>query len=303
MSNINVEIAICTWNRAKLLEQTLMSLVPVCLNSTTRPKIILVDNNSTDCTPNVIEKFNDQLNLETHFESKQGHTYARNRVIEVAKGDLLIWIDDDVIVSPNWLSSYVDAAKQIDFDFWGGPIRPVFENGRPAWIAEHWKILKGCFAARDLGTTEFQLTQTQLPYGANFAIRTELQKSHPFLVKLGRSGEQVIGEDELHLMRTLIQNGHKGQWLPNATVEHLIDPSRTDERYIARYFEGQGITLASKNEGWTTNTEDLRREFRHQHRCYLLKRYLAPSKVWLSHLIRSSLAKGQWKYLVDHGTE
>ena len=84
----------------------------------------MVDNGSTDHTQQVLERFESQnFPIQTIEEPRQGHSICRNRAIEAANGDFLIWTDDDVVVSQNWLVSYAAAFSQRpDVSFWGGPI-------------------------------------------------------------------------------------------------------------------------------------------------------------------------------------
>ena len=291
-----VEIAICTWNRSELLSKTLQRISNVSKNWSTVAvwRILLVDNNSTDRTPELATSFAKRMDLKYVFEDTQGHVHARNKAVDESAGDLLLWTDDDVLVNDTWLPSYVSAAKaQPDVTFWGGNIRPVFLNRQPEWIRQNWDIVKGCFAERDLGAEAFSFDKQTLPYGANFAIRTQIQKSNRYDDSLGRNEIAVVGEDELELFRKLIDLGHTGKWVPDSNVEHMIDSPRATPEFIARYFEGQGRSLVAKGEPWTSDLQKLKKEAEHELLWFRMKRHFSRSQVWVSHLVRGSLAKGQ----------
>ena len=151
----SVAIAICTWNRASLLGDTLESFSSLKIPHGINLTFIIVDNNSNDDTQAVIETFSrseiSTFATVTHLtEKKQGHTFARNRAIQVCDADLIVWTDDDVLVSTSWISKYVDAAnQQTKVAFWGGAIEPFFPAGKPKWIQKNWSKLAGCFAGRD----------------------------------------------------------------------------------------------------------------------------------------------------------
>jgi glycosyltransferase involved in cell wall biosynthesis len=296
----NVDIAVCTWNREALLAQTLGSFANLIVPETIELQVLIVDNNSTDQTDQVIAKFQSspfgsKHNVVSLYETRQGHTYSRNRAIASASGDLLLWTDDDVIVAPDWVDKYVRAANSNPgVSFWGSVIKPTFEKQVPAWIEQNWETLKGCFADRGLGDQHVEFSTSQLPYGANFAIRTAVQKQFPFDCDLGRRGDQVLGEDELDLMRRLLAEGHRGVWVPNAVVEHLIPPERATEKFVYEYFIGQGQALVAKGQPWHHDAKRLKREATVERLKYLAKRNLAASPVWVGHLIRSALAKGQF---------
>jgi glycosyltransferase involved in cell wall biosynthesis len=303
MSIRTVDIAICTWNRARLLSRTLESLSRLNIPDGVQLSVILVDNNSTDETLEVVETFGQtEFAKRVRFvflkETQQGHTFARNRSIEQSTGDLILWTDDDVLVCDDWVAKYVAAADgQPEMCFWGSQIEPCFEAGKPKWIQENWHKLSGCFAARDLGNEFLDFSAERLPYGANFAVRGDVQRAHKFDSKLGRRAGEVLGEDELELMRRLLQSGHSGRWLPGAKVQHLISADRTSTKYVYDYFVGQGRKLAIKGEPWHTESNRMRNEARSEYRKYWLKRFFVGSDQWCSHLLRSALAYGQWQVL------
>ena len=299
----SVDIAICTWNRARLLSRTLESVSRLVVPEGVELSVIVVDNNSTDDTQEVATRFRQTpfaagRGVVCVLESKQGHAFARNRAIAESTGDLVLWTDDDVLVGEDWVANYVQSAsEQPDVCFWGSAIVPRFEAGKPKWIEQNWSKLSGCFAARDLGEKSIQFTADRLPYGANFAVRGEVQRANVFDAQLGRQGDEVLGEDELDLMRRLIQAGHRGRWLPSAPVEHLIPSERSSTKYVYDYFVGQGRRLALKGEAWHGDKDRMRAEARSEYARFWVKRFFVDSDQWCSHLIRSALAFGQWQVL------
>ena len=117
-----VDIAICTWNRAGLLGRTLESVSNLRVPSDIKLSVVIIDNRSTDETQSVIDAFAGsdfgQANqIVSAIENQQGHTFARNRAIQSCQGDLIVWTDDDVLVHPDWIEKYVDAARQQTFSF------------------------------------------------------------------------------------------------------------------------------------------------------------------------------------------
>ena len=293
-----VDIAVCTWNRPALLTSTLDSFSKLSVETTIRLRIIIVDNNSTDSTPEVIQAFESSEFAKSNAvvalkEAQQGHTFSRNCAVDAADSDLMIWTDDDVEVPRDWVTKYVEAANQnSDITFWGGEIAPKFENDVPKWIHENWDALKGCFAVREFAG-ELELDPSRLPYGANFAVRTAIQKEFRFNESLGRRGDEVLGEDELDLFRRLLDAGHRGQWVPDAGLEHLIPEERASEKYVFDYFVGQGRALVAKGQSWHEDRDDLIKEAKSEYKKYKLKRLMSGSQVWMSHMLRSALAQGQ----------
>jgi len=293
-----VDVAVCTWNRPKLLADTLKSFSGLVVGDSIQLRVIIVDNNSTDTTQDVIRSFCDSEFAKTHTvialtETQQGHTFSRNCAVSAAESDLMIWTDDDVNVEPDWVKKYVDAANSnAEVTFFGGVINPRFETEMPSWIFENWEALKGCFALREF-SGDLELDESRLPYGANFAIRTAIQKQFRFDHELGRRGDDVLGEDELDLFRRLLVAGHRGHWVPGAALWHIIPDERVTEKYVFDYFVGQGRALVAKGEQWNSDVDQLRKESKSEYRKYKLKRLLSGPKVWVSHMLRSALAQGQ----------
>src|SRR6185436_17449387 len=146
-----VTVAICTWNRAELLRQTLEQMCALRIPAGVEWELIVVDNNCTDDTPQVVARFTDRLPVQRVVELRQGQSNARNRAMQVARGDLLVWTDDDVLVDEAWLSAYVAAAERWPLaDFFGGLITPWFESDPPSWFQENARVLEGIMVTRDL---------------------------------------------------------------------------------------------------------------------------------------------------------
>ncbi len=301
MSIERIDIAICTWNRADLLEQTLKSLQRLVVPYDCQLRAVLVDNHSTDRTSEVLNEFANGKFTKRHSvlllsETQQGHTFARNKAVENLDSDLVIWTDDDVIVDAFLVQHYVNFANGYSAaSFFGGKILPKFDSKPPAWVNKNWEVLKGCFAERDLGEQSIEFNDSVLPYGANFAVRTAVQQANPFNTELGRRGESVLGEDELEMMKRLLSQGLSGRWVPEAKIQHVIEPSRVSESYVRDYFVGQGKALVAKGNAWGDNAGKLKLQSIHQYWVYQFKKFFSrsKSKAWLSHLIRSGLAKGQ----------
>jgi len=296
----SVDVVICTWNRADQLSATLESLTKLILPYDRQLRIILVDNNSTDGTATIIEEFANHKFFNRHkllslFEKQQGHTYSRNAAIVHLDSDLVMWTDDDVAVDSFWIQKMVEFADlHPETAFFGGPIVARLLPHCPDWVEKNWETLKGCFADRQIGDLPLALTHEQLPYGANFAVRSSVQKAFTFDTDLGRCADDVLGEDELDVMRRMLDAGLSGQWNPEARVKHVIPSGRVDEEYIRQYFVGQGRALVRKSTPWDCSPRKLWWASLGNYLMFRFKRKFADSPSWLAHLIRCGLAEGQY---------
>lgn len=242
---MDVTVAICTWNRAELLDCTLASLSEMEVPRRVRLRVIVADNNSTDDTARVVERHSQQLPLERLFVETQGKSHALNAVIERLQGDLVLWTDDDVLLDRRWLTAYVEAAEQHpEVGFFGGKIAPYFLGGEPEWLRPSWEYLAGQYAERDFGNEPFAFDAERLPFGANWAVRVALQKRYLYKAELGRRGHLMLSGEETDVMQRLLADGHRGRWTPGCAVEHLITPERVDVDAIRRGFFGYILSTA-----------------------------------------------------------
>src|SRR5216683_1570019 len=100
-----ITVGICTFNRVESLRRALGSLVAMRVPSDLAWEIVIVNNNSTDRTDDIISEYVGRLPVRREFEPRPGKSNALNRAIDVAKGDYIVWIDDDVLVDAGWLTA------------------------------------------------------------------------------------------------------------------------------------------------------------------------------------------------------
>ncbi len=242
---IHLTVAICTWNRADLLRRTLDQMRQLNPPGTATWELVVVNNNCTDHTDIVLEEFRHLLPVRRVFESKPGLSNARNAAVVAASGLFILWTDDDVLVAPEWLDSYAAAIRRHpDAAILGGPIEPLFDGAPPQWLERGFHAVEGAYAVRDPGREETAITISDLPFGANMAVRREMQMRHRYDPALGRAPGSMLGGEELHVLRSILGDGGQGYWVPNASVRHFIPRSRQNLLYLWRYWRGNGLSAA-----------------------------------------------------------
>jgi len=233
---VRVSILICTWNRASQLDAALERLAELTIPAGLDWEVVVVDNGSSDATPDVIASHAHRLPLVPAREPRLGLAHARNRAVELARGDLCLWIDDDVRVDRGWLEAYVAAERAWpDASFFGGPIEPVFTSAPPEWIRREQGLVAGPFAKLDLGAVDRRLAANEDVYGANMGFRTPALCAHPFDTSLGKVGDHCALGDETNVMMRLRDRGAWGVWVAGARVEHIISDERFRPAYISAY--------------------------------------------------------------------
>jgi glycosyltransferase involved in cell wall biosynthesis len=239
---VNVTVAICTWNRAALLDRTLARMRDLAPPGV-EWELLVVNNNSTDDTDAVIAKHAAALPLRRLLETKQGLSNARNCAIDNSRGELLVWTDDDVLVEPGWLAAYAKASAEYPgAAFFGGPVDPWFEVEPPAWVKRNLPLLDGPFALRHLGDVTRPFVGQETPYGANMAFRTAVLRKHRFDPRLGRIGNGMLSGEEVAVFEGIAADGGSGVWVASARVRHFIPAARLTTNYVWKFFHGLGRT-------------------------------------------------------------
>lgn len=293
-----VTVAICTRNRARALERTLRSLAALAIPPSLRWELLVVDNGSGDETGKILASLSNVLPLRIIVETRIGLSHARNTAIAEAHGDYILWIDDDVLVDPEWLREYDDAFRTWpDAAFFGGPIVPAFEGIPPRWLELALPHVDNAYAARDLGDAPVALTRDTLPFGANFAVRADEQRRYPFDPELGRRGTALSAGEEWAVLEAMLADGASGRWVPGARLQHVISAERQTVRYLRGYYVGNGMSLARTRSApgermllgrprWAWREAVL------QELAYRVRRAYASADVWSVHLRRASVAWG-----------
>lgn len=249
----SISVVICTWNRSKVLRQTLEQMTLLNVPIGARWELIVVNNNCSDDTDAVLSAFEGRLPLVRLFEKKPGKSHAANLAVREATGEYIVWTDDDVLVDPNWLNGYIAAfARWPEASLFAGAIDPWFEGNPPPWLEQVFAKVANAYAALDHGPVGFAMTRDTYPYGANMALKRSVHLREPYDTRLGPRPNSGIRGEEMVLARRLLSNGYVGRWIPEARVRHFIPSERQTLSYLREYFLGSGEVLGiigQKNPG------------------------------------------------------
>lgn len=238
---MKIVVAICTWNRATLLDRTLLELQKLRIPHEDEWELLVVNNNSTDATGEVLDQHAASLPLRQLVEPKQGQCHARNCALQAADGELLVWTDDDVLVDREWLAAYADAFRRWpDAGYFGGPIRPWYETPPPRWIVDNAAMLEGMLVVRELGCEERRFGRGEGPFGANMAFPMPVAKANPFDPAFGLVGNNSVRGDETQVIERLLKAGEFGVWTPTALVNHYVPAGRLTKKYLWHWHYGYG---------------------------------------------------------------
>jgi glycosyltransferase involved in cell wall biosynthesis len=229
---LQVTVAIPTYNRADFLRQTLAGLAAQTFPQD-RFEVLVIDNNSRDHTRAVVDEFSSASPAPRYVrETQQGLDHARNRALAEARGEIVVFGDDDILVAPDWLSQVVapllaDTGRRIGAV--GGEVIPVFPNGLPDWVREWHAPL--AFRA-DAGPLESRHS----PMGANLAFpKWVFARLGPFHTALDRAAGNYFSGGDSEMIRRVRAAGLEVWFAPAAAVQHQMPASRTTFRYAARH--------------------------------------------------------------------
>lgn len=230
MSRLSASVVVATFDRSEFLRRCLGSL----LRQTADPagyEIIVVDNNSTDDTGDLVER-TARRHPAVHyvFEARPGLSHARNAGLSAAHGDIVAYIDDDAVASPGWLKTLLGSFERVrpSPHVVGGPAFPVFIDRRPEWFRDTYETAWW-------GDTPRFLERNEFFFGLNVAFaRQLLVEAGGFDASLGMKGaELAFGEDDEVFERLWRHTGGRllAYYAPEASVAHLIPATRAAPVY------------------------------------------------------------------------
>jgi len=250
-----ISVVVCTYNRAESLRGTLDSLAQMYIPPGLRWELIVVDNNSTDHTREVVEEFAQTSGLHVRyvFEGNQGLAYARNTGIREAKeaqGEIIAFMDDDMTPDEQWLANLRTVFDAHNCMGVGGRIIPKWNAPKPSWLQMEAPYGIGPGVLGDFSLGEEPKETRIPPWGGNMAFRREaFERYGHFRTDLGLVGTQrMLGEDT-EFGRRLIKAGEKIVYTPLAVVYHRVDQDRLTKAYVLSYYFNSGRT-AIREEGW-----------------------------------------------------
>ncbi len=242
-----VSVVIGTYNRCDVLRGALESLLTQDSGGVDY-EVIVVDNNSTDDTRNMVENLRDTLdckNLVYCFERTQGVSHARNRGITMARGRLIAFTDDDIRPAPNWIASVREGFNKFPHaDCIGGKVLPPPTTEFPVWLtAKHWTPL----ALLDLGDKPIELNVRNGPglVAANMAVRASVFADVGLFQPQLQRVKNSIGSMEDHEFQFRLSDAKKKlMYLPELVVHAHVLPERLTKDYHRRWYRGHGYFYA-----------------------------------------------------------
>lgn len=130
---MNASVIVVTYNRASILNHCIEKLLK---QSADDYEVIVIDDGSSDSTRDVMKKVNDKHFRYFRNDEKKGQPHARNRGIKNSKGDIIIFVDSDVLVGKDFVRDHINLHKKRKNLIVQGMVRHIRkmeEYGKPNW--------------------------------------------------------------------------------------------------------------------------------------------------------------------------
>lgn len=281
-----VSIIICTRNRAKRLRETLRSVDQLAIPAHLTPELIVVDNGSTDSTGEILSNPPIRnMSVRSIVETQKGASLARNTALQVASGQILLWLDDDIRVPRDWLHCMTRPILDDEADALAGKV-VLAPHLRRSWMRPFHR-------ATLAATVSIGERKLRSIISANMAFsRSVLIDVLGFDPELG-PGQLGTMEDVLFSWQ-LREAGYRIKKVTHTAVEHHFDERRLTRTAFCDAAAARGRSLSYIKYHWLHHGAD---HWTHRRRFYqlwrtprivLTKRLLDRARQRLTHSLKQT---------------
>ena len=248
---VDFSVGIRTYNGEKQLPELLERLRSQRHTDDFSWEVVVVDNNSTDNTAQIIQGYQanwpETVPLRYILETQQGASYARQRLIQTARGTFIGFLDDDNLPDSDWVAeAYRFGQAHPQAGAYGSKICANYEVDPPAGferIAQFLPIVERqeplCFTSSPLHNRK-----GVLPPGAGLTIRRQVWlDSVPNSLRLkGPVGTSLAAKGEDTEALYYVKKAGWEIWFnPTMKIEHYIPKQRMERDYLLRFMQGVGL--------------------------------------------------------------
>ena len=245
---IKLTIAIPTHNRAATLRETLASVSALAIPAGIDTECLVVDNASTDDTTRTIETsaHNSALRVRRVFEARLGSSFARNRAVAESASDFIFFIDDDVIVEPDWAAELLASLRDRNLDAACGMVLPRWSSAPPEWLGPSLWVKLAVHDQRAMAASPPEAVEHLVNYfSANVGFKhSAFERFGNFREDLGVVGGNPISGEDTELFSRIMTRGGTIGFAPRAIVHHMIPPERMTRAYLRRKSFAYGVGSA-----------------------------------------------------------
>lgn len=238
-----VSVVVCCFNSAEVIVPTIRSVAGQAIPPGTGYEVILVDNNCTDDTMRLAKGAwaGTGHPLRIVKETEPGLIHARKAGVAAANYHILLFIDDDNILAPDWIGRLPGLySRRPDVGGIGGYIEPLLEGEKPAWFDK----FSGMYACTPAHENPDVSTCKQTLFGAGLSLRTEAARQVfasdlPFFL-VGRTRDTLNRGDDSEICLRIGLLGWKLWYENSLKLKHAILKQRINWGYVLRARRGGG---------------------------------------------------------------
>ena len=225
-------VVVCTRDRSARLIRSMSSILASMDDADNfAGELLIIDNGSTDDTPTVIATIADlDPRIRSMVEPTPGIGRARTRGLSAARGDVIIWTDDDIVVPKAWVAAMLRPIVSGEADALAGGVAMADELWRPWMTAD--------LAARYYAHVPEPPAVSPGLVGANMAFRRQVGERIPFDPMLGTA--RYPGAEDVLLYVQALEADYRIAGVSDATVTHHFDPNRLTSDRVERLATGYG---------------------------------------------------------------
>lgn len=252
----HISVIVPTYNRGASLQRLIASLGSLEPSDSILAEVIIVDNGSTDNTEEILLRAKGRphrFDFRLSKEETRGKSSVLNHGIGLARGEILIIVDDDVVVDHRWMAEHWESHRVSEFDAVQGRVLPgVDPQGRPA---DPGRLREYNIPIVDYGG---EIRSIRGFTGTNVSFKRDVVRQVGiFNPRLG-PGALGFSEDTEYSMR-MRRAGFKIGYNPSAIVYHELNPERYGRAYNRQveYRKGVSRSIYRQDSIWFKVVPDL----------------------------------------------
>ena len=239
-----LSILICTYNPRRNYLNKVLAALKAQTFAIDQWELLLIDNASQ-------ELLSTEIDLTWHPQARHiredqlGLTLARLRGIREAQADILVFVDDDNVLDPDYLEVAYNISQNYPFiGAWGGQLEGEFETPPPEWTKPYLRYLAIREFADDQWSNLLHQHETT-PCGAGLCIRKKIAEQYAEMIQkdskrlgLDRKGMLLTSCGDTDLAFTACDMGFGTGQFTALKLKHLMPSGRLEEAYLLRLIEG-----------------------------------------------------------------
>jgi GT2 family glycosyltransferase len=250
-----VSVVVPTFNRRDQLHRTLLGLAEQQLPGR-RFETIVISDGSTDGTTEYLRGGETPLPVVALTQENAGPAAARNRGVEAARGDLIVFVDDDIVPAPGLIAAHLAAHETLGDELISiGPMLTPPDGGLSPWVSWEQRMLEKQYDMVRSGVLEISARQF---YTANAAVR----RSH--LIAAGGFDETFRRAEDVELAYRLADRGLTFAFVEDAVGYHYAERSYASWRANA-YVYGRNDIIFGRDRGQSWMFALIKEQFDSRH--------------------------------------